>query len=68
MRDVAVPVGRRRSVTSTAIGVGKRHIAQGVGHIATWHGADVRFTNASRVLATLASANVDGARIGDGPT
>ena len=41
------------------VGVGKSHIAQGLGHLAIRHGADVRFAKTSRVLATLAGGHAD---------
>jgi DNA replication protein DnaC len=41
------------------VGVGKSHVAQALGHLAIRHGADVRFTKASRVLATLAGGHAD---------
>jgi DNA replication protein DnaC len=41
------------------VGVGKSHIAQALGHLAIRHGADVRFTKTSRVLATLAGGHAD---------
>jgi len=41
------------------VGVGKSHIAQALGHLAIRHGAEVRFTKASRVLATLAGGHAD---------
>jgi len=42
------------------VGVGKTHIAQALGHLAIRHGADVRFTKTSRLLADLAGGHVDG--------
>ena len=42
------------------VGVGKTHIAQALGHLAIRHGADVRFTKTSRVLAELAGGHADG--------
>ena len=41
------------------VGVGKSHVAQALGHLAIRQGADVRFTKASRVLATLAGGHAD---------
>ncbi|MFJ8961991.1 IS21-like element helper ATPase IstB [Lentzea sp. NPDC102401] len=41
------------------VGVGKTHVAQGLGHLAIRHGADVRFAKTSRVLATLAGGHAD---------
>ena len=41
------------------VGVGKSHVAQALGHLAIRQGADVRFANASRVLATLAGGHAD---------
>jgi DNA replication protein DnaC len=41
------------------VGVGKSHIAQGLGHLAIRQGADVRFAKTSRVLATLAGGHAD---------
>lgn len=41
------------------VGVGKSHVAQGLGHLAIRHGADVRFTKTSRVLADLAGGHAD---------
>jgi DNA replication protein DnaC len=41
------------------VGVGKTHIAQALGHLAVRHGADVRFTKTSRLLATLAGGHAD---------
>jgi DNA replication protein DnaC len=42
------------------VGVGKTHIAQALGHLAIRHGADVRFTKTSCVLADLAGGHADG--------
>jgi len=42
-----------------AVGVGKTHIAQGLGHLAIRQGAEVRFAKTSRVLATLAGGHAD---------
>jgi DNA replication protein DnaC len=42
-----------------AVGVGKSHVAQGLGHLAIRQGADVRFVKTSRVLATLAGGHAD---------
>ena len=41
------------------VGVGKSHIAQGLGHLAIRQGADVRFAKTSRILATLAGGHAD---------
>lgn len=41
------------------VGVGKTHIAQGLGHAAIRRGIDVRFTKTSRVLADLAGGHAD---------
>jgi DNA replication protein DnaC len=41
------------------VGVGKSHVAQALGHLAIRHGADVRFTKTSRVLADLAGGHAD---------
>jgi DNA replication protein DnaC len=41
------------------VGVGKTHIAQGLGHLAVRRGADVRFTKTSRALADLAGGHAD---------
>lgn len=41
------------------VGVGKTHVAQGLGHLAIRHGADVRFTKTSRALADLAGGHAD---------
>jgi len=41
------------------VGVGKTHIAQGLGHLAIRHGADVRFLKTSRLLADLAGGHAD---------
>jgi DNA replication protein DnaC len=41
------------------VGVGKTHIAQGLGHLAIRQGAEVRFAKTSRVLATLAGGHAD---------
>lgn len=42
-----------------AVGVGKSHVAQALGHLAIRQGADVRFVKTSRVLATLAGGHAD---------
>jgi DNA replication protein DnaC len=42
-----------------AVGVGKSHIAQALGHQAIRVGADVRFAKTSRVLADLAGGHAD---------
>jgi DNA replication protein DnaC len=44
------------------VGVGKTHIAQGLGHAAIRRGIDVRFTKTSRVLADLAAGHADHSR------
>lgn len=41
------------------VGVGKTHIAQGLGHAAIRRGIDVRFTKTSRTLADLAGGHAD---------
>lgn len=41
------------------VGVGKTHIAQGLGHLAIRQGADVRFLKTSRLLADLAGGHAD---------
>jgi len=41
------------------VGVGKTHVAQGLGHLAVRHGADVRFIKTSRALADLAGGHAD---------
>jgi DNA replication protein DnaC len=41
------------------VGVGKTHVAQGLGHLAIRHGAEVRFTKTSRLLATFAGGHAD---------
>lgn len=41
------------------VGVGKTHVAQGLGHLAIRQGADVKFTKTSRLLATLAGGHAD---------
>ena len=41
------------------VGVGKTHVAQALGHLAIRHGADVRFSKTSRVLAHLAGGHAD---------
>jgi DNA replication protein DnaC len=41
------------------VGVGKTHVAQGLGHLAIRHSADVRFTKTSRALADLAGGHAD---------
>jgi DNA replication protein DnaC len=41
------------------VGVGKTHVAQGLGHLAIRQGAEVRFAKTSRVLATLAGGHAD---------
>jgi DNA replication protein DnaC len=42
-----------------AVGVGKTHIAQGLGHQAIRAGAEVRFHKTSRILADLAGGHAD---------
>jgi DNA replication protein DnaC len=39
--------------------VGKSHVAQALGHLAIRHGAEVRFSKTSRLLATLAGGHAD---------
>lgn len=41
------------------VGVGKSHVAQALGHLAIRHGANVRFTKTSRLLAHLAGGHAD---------
>jgi DNA replication protein DnaC len=41
------------------VGVGKTHVAQGLGHLAIRRGADVRFTKTSKALADLAGGHAD---------
>ena len=41
------------------VGVGKTHVAQGLGHAAVRRGIDVRFTKTSRLLADLAGGHAD---------
>jgi DNA replication protein DnaC len=41
------------------VGVGKTHVAQGLGHLAIRQGAEVRFIKTSRLLATLAGGHAD---------
>ncbi|WP_031467876.1 IS21-like element helper ATPase IstB [Sciscionella sediminilitoris] len=41
------------------VGVGKTHVAQGLGHLAIRQGADVKFAKTSRILATLAGGHAD---------
>lgn len=41
------------------VGVGKTHVAQGLGHLAIRQGAEAKFTKTSRVLATLAGGHAD---------
>ena len=41
------------------VGVGKAHVAQGLGHLAVRQGACVRFAKTSRVLADLAGGHAD---------
>ncbi|HYB80084.1 MAG TPA: IS21-like element helper ATPase IstB [Mycobacterium sp.] len=41
------------------VGVGKSHVAQGLGHLAIRQGAEVRFLKTSRLLATLAGGHAD---------
>ncbi|MBS2546945.1 IS21-like element helper ATPase IstB [Catenulispora sp. NL8] len=41
------------------VGVGKTHVAQGLGHLAVRQGANVRFAKTSRVLADLAGGHAD---------
>jgi DNA replication protein DnaC len=41
------------------VGVGKTHVAQGLGHLAVRQGAEVRFLKTSRLLATLAGGHAD---------
>jgi len=41
------------------VGVGKTHVAQGLGHLAIRQGAEVRFAKTSRLLAMLAGGHAD---------
>jgi DNA replication protein DnaC len=41
------------------VGVGKTHVAQGLGHLAIRQDAEVRFLKTSRLLATLAGGHAD---------
>ena len=41
------------------VGVGKTHVAQGLGHLAVRQGANVRFAKTSRILADLAGGHAD---------
>jgi len=41
------------------VGVGKTHVAQGLGHAAIRRGIEVRFTKTSRLLADLAGGHAD---------
>jgi len=47
-----------QSVAITS-GVGKSHVAQALGHLVIRHGGEVRFTKASRALASLAGGHAD---------
>ncbi|MFI2415726.1 ATP-binding protein [Streptomyces sp. NPDC018947] len=49
----------RRDVGQAAVGVGKTHIAQALGHLAVRQGAHVRFAKTSRILADLAGGHAD---------
>ncbi|MEU6586930.1 ATP-binding protein [Nocardia sp. NPDC046763] len=40
-------------------GVGKTHVAQGLGHLAIRQGAEIRFMKTSCLLATLAGGHAD---------
>ena len=42
-----------------AVGVGKTHVAQAMGHLAIRAGAEVRFHKTSRILADLAGGHAD---------
>src|SRR5438094_936215 len=42
-----------------AVGVGKTHVAQALGHLAVRHGAETRFLKTSRALAHLAGGHAD---------
>ncbi|HWT48727.1 MAG TPA: IS21-like element helper ATPase IstB [Mycobacterium sp.] len=46
-------------ILSGPVGVGKTHVAQGLGHLAARQGAEVRFAKTSRLLATLAGGHAD---------
>ena len=46
-------------ILTGAVGVGKTHIAQALGHLAIRRGADVRFAKTSRILAELAGGHAD---------
>jgi DNA replication protein DnaC len=41
-----------------AVGVGKTHVAQAMGHLAIRAGAEVRFHKTSRILADLAGGHI----------
>jgi DNA replication protein DnaC len=41
------------------VGIGKTHVAQGLGHLAVRQGAEVRFLKTSRLLADLAGGHAD---------
>ncbi|WP_329405747.1 IS21-like element helper ATPase IstB [Nocardia vinacea] len=62
IRDLAalrwLPVGES-VVLYGPVGVGKTHVAQGLGHLAIRQGAEVRFMKTSRLLATLAGGHAD---------
>lgn len=62
IRDLAalrwMPVGES-VVLYGPVGVGKTHVAQGLGHLAIRQGAEVRFMKTSRLLATLAGGHAD---------
>ncbi|WP_067665982.1 IS21-like element helper ATPase IstB [Nocardia miyunensis] len=62
IRDLAalrwMPVGES-VVLYGPVGVGKTHVAQGLGHLAIRQGAEVRFLKTSRLLATLAGGHAD---------
>ncbi|MBO0880131.1 MAG: IS21-like element helper ATPase IstB [Mycobacterium sp.] len=62
IRDLAalrwLPTGES-VILSGPVGVGKTHVAQGLGHLAIRQGADVRFIKTSRLLATLAGGHAD---------
>ncbi|MET8427715.1 ATP-binding protein [Nocardia sp. NPDC004860] len=62
IRDLAalrwLPVGESVLLYGP-VGVGKTHVAQGLGHLTIRQGAEVRFMKTSRLLATLAGGHAD---------
>ena len=62
IRDLAAlrwPSAGESVILYGPVGVGKSHVAQALGHLAIRHGAEVRFTKTSRLLATLAGGHAD---------